>query len=386
MMNKWINKILIIAGIAVLFSPHISMATDTSVSAFLSSGAYNNLVSDASFIDTGSMDVAAIQAFFVSNNSYLKDFSEGGKSAAQIIYDASHGAYDAAVGTAKGISITSQTGTISPRLILVFLQKEQSLVTRTDRDDNSLNKAMGYQCPDGGGCDPAYAGFAMQVGWGAWQLRYNYEAASKGVDWWNTNYGSGNDSICYVNQTKTINDYTGSYSITFANAATASVYRYTPHVFDSAYNVWSLFNTWFTASTPASTGNDIGAWSKTTYQSSITLSGTKASDTKAYFNDQLIADTGTTNWQITFEAPIGNNSFAVIYKDANGTEINRKMLQVNRRKTADINGDGAIDSTELSILADSWNRNVDPETAGDMNGDGIVDSTDLSILADAWGK
>jgi len=56
------------------------------------------------------------------------------------------------------------------------------------------------------------------------------------------------------------------------------------------------------------------------------------------------------------------------------------------RKSGDANSDNAIDSTDLSILADQWGKNVSANTGADYNGDGIVDSTDLSILADAWGK
>lgn len=315
---------------AFIFSASHVLAIDTSVSAFLSSGSQNNVLSNDSFIDIGSMDVAAIQAFLVANNSYLKDYTDpsatgANRSAAQIIYDASHGLYDAAIGTAKGISITAQTGTISPRVILVYLQKEQSLITRTTRNDTALDRAMGYMCPDGSGCDPDYAGFAMQVGWGAWQLRYNYEASKNGIDWWNTNYGAGASSICYVGQVKTFSDYTGSYDITLSNSATASVYRYTPHVFDSAYNAWSLFNSWFPASPPSD-------------------------------------------------------------GDVEGDPTPPPPPPPPPRKLGDGNEDNVIDSTDLSILADQWGKNVTADTGADFNKDGVVDSTDLSILADAWGK
>lgn len=56
------------------------------------------------------------------------------------------------------------------------------------------------------------------------------------------------------------------------------------------------------------------------------------------------------------------------------------------RKVGDGNGDSAVDSTDLSILADSWGKAVVADTGADFNADGVVDSTDLSILADAWGK
>lgn len=294
---------------------------------FLAASAQNNVISNENFIDINSMDVAAIQAFLVANNSYLKDYidttetsvdavAENGKSAAQIIYDAAHGLYGAAVGTSHEITLDSSTGTINPKVILVFLQKEQSLVSRTTLDNTALARAMGYSCPDASGCNPTYAGFAMQVGWGAWQLRYNYEAAGKGVDWWNENY-PGSDSTCYVGQSKTVSDYTGSYNVTFTNAATASVYRYTPHVFDSAYNVWNLFHyTYFSGSTPPVTP--------------------------------------------TAAAP--------------------------PRKTGDANSDGSVGIADLSLLGDTWGQNITANTGADFNSDGVVNIADLSILGDNWGQ
>lgn len=311
-------------------------ANAQTASDFLGSGAQNNILSNENFIDINSMDVATIQAFLIANNSTLKDYIDtsavgANRSASQIIYDASRGLYDASVGTAKGITIDSTTGTISPKVILVFLQKEQSLITTQIRDENALNRAMGYSCPDNGSCNPAYAGFAMQVGWGAWQLRYNYEASKNNLDWWNTNYGVGNTSTCYVGQTKTFVDYTGSYTVTLSNATTASIYRYTPHVFDSAYNVWNLFNyTFFPSSTPAPAPPAPG------------------------------------------ETP--------------ATEPSPPPPPPPPRKAGDGNGDNTVDSTDLSILADQWGKNVTTDTGADFSKDGIVDSTDLSILADGWGK
>src|SRR3989339_2142946 len=103
----------------------------------------NNLISDGTFIDINSLDTNGISEFLRVQNSYLKDFSENGRSAAQIIRDASHG-YGDASGSINGITINAATGTVNPQVILVTLQKEQSLISRTTRDDNALRKAMGY--------------------------------------------------------------------------------------------------------------------------------------------------------------------------------------------------------------------------------------------------
>jgi len=193
----------------------------------------NNLINDPTFIDINAMSAGDIQSFLNSQGGFLKDFSEGSRSAAQIIYDASHG-YGDATGTINGIVINSSTGTVNPRVILVALQKEQGLLNMPTRNDASLNAAMGYACPDGGGCNSNYAGFTKQVEWGAWQHRYNYERAQ----------GRG-FSDYQVGQTMTFADFNGSHTVTFANRATASLYRYTPHVYNGNYNFVTLMESYF---------------------------------------------------------------------------------------------------------------------------------------------
>lgn len=51
----------------------------------------------------------------------------------------------------------------------------------------------------------------------------------------------------------------------------------------------------------------------------------------------------------------------------------------------DINGDGAVDSADLSIIIGRFGDLVPPLTQGDLNGDGKVDSADLSIVIGAFG-
>jgi len=189
----------------------------------------SNLISDGTFVDINSMNTGSIQRFLESKNSYLKDFSENGRSAARIIYDASHG-YGNASGSINGITINTSSGTVNPQTILVTLQKEQSLITKSTRDDNALRKAMGYACPDSGGCNPSYAGFTKQVENAAWQLRYNFERAQ----------GRGFGDY-QVGQAFSFDDWNGTHTGIFGNRATASLYRYTPHVYNGNYNFWNLF-------------------------------------------------------------------------------------------------------------------------------------------------
>jgi len=192
---------------------------------------YNYLCNDLAFTNWASSSVGEIQYFLTANGSFLKDFSENGRSAAQIIYDASHAHGDAS-GSINGITIDSSTGTVNPIAILATIQKEEGLVTGFYSQPANYNQtrvdwAMGYGYTD----DiiyQQYKGFTKQVEWGAWQLRYNYERAS--------GHGFGDYQ---VGQVATIDDT----SVTFNNRCTASLYRYTPHL-GGNQNFAYYFNAW----------------------------------------------------------------------------------------------------------------------------------------------
>ncbi|MBP6930422.1 hypothetical protein KBB60_02355, partial [Patescibacteria group bacterium] len=214
--------IAVLVSLFVLLAPSASRAADFNAS---------NLISDSNFVNIHAMSASQVQNFLASRGSCLASFSENGRSAAQIIYDASHG-YGDASGSINGITINTSTGTVNPGTILTTLQKEQSLVSDPSRcTANVLAKAMGYGCPDSGGCNPAYAGFTKQVEWGSWQLRYNYERA-QGTGF--SDYQVG-QSFCW-------NDWNGTNCGRYDNRATASLYRYTPHVYNGNYNFWNLFH------------------------------------------------------------------------------------------------------------------------------------------------
>ena len=207
----------------------------------------NLLIEDDSFIATNSMSVGEIQRFLELKGGALRNFTENGRSAAQIIWDAAHG-HDQASGTWNGIVINQNTGTVNPRVILVTLQKEQSLITSTSPSQTALTKAMGYGCPDNNlpsdkdanqnGCYDQYEGFTRQVENGAWQLRYNYERTR--------------DAKCAAGFQKGVTTYISeryrepaTFAFTPSNQATAALYCYTPYVYNGNYNFWNLFRQWF---------------------------------------------------------------------------------------------------------------------------------------------
>ena len=201
----------------------------------------NNLASDGGFVNVNALDMAGIQAILNSTGGGLAGYTDpnDGRSAAEIIYDAAHGRehtlapYDSWLNeTYNGVLLNESTGTVSPIAILATLQKEQSLVYAkgVDYNQHALDWATGYGvCDSCSKDDPKvliYKGFAKQVEWGAWGLRYGYERAA--------GYGASNYQ---VGQTQIIDDV----AVTFSNRATASLYRYTPHLgtnFSKYFEQW----------------------------------------------------------------------------------------------------------------------------------------------------
>lgn len=53
--------------------------------------------------------------------------------------------------------------------------------------------------------------------------------------------------------------------------------------------------------------------------------------------------------------------------------------------TADLNGDGEVNGTDLAILLANWGSTQGATTWGDLNGDGAVDQVDMNVVLDEWG-
>ena len=134
----------------------------------------------------------------------LKDFSEGGKSSAQIIYDA------------------AQEFQINPQVLIVLLQKEQSLITDTwpIPGSSQYRTATGYGCPDTAPCDSQYYGLTNQVRWSARMFRAIMNASPT----WYTPYVVGNNYIQY-----SPNSSCGGTTVNIQNRSTQALYNYTPY-------------------------------------------------------------------------------------------------------------------------------------------------------------
>jgi|GEM_PF-829130 len=283
------------------------------------SAAYNppNLISDAVFQDAGSMSQPDIQSFLTAQRSGLAGFTDtencGSPSGAHYSYYATYYSCGQNVLASKIIYDASRAYQISPRVLLATMQKEQSLVTDPSPDASQIQCAMGYQS-----CAPAYLGFFNQVDNGTWQFRAYIETMSN-VSWWGLNgnanyacsdshagippYTPGSNSNVdragytpryyypglYPNNNVTFYDYQGyAYAnFTIANAATAGMYCYTPHVypgspnnyFSGSYNFITWFEKWF-----GSTQNIVPRYNWTLVQQSAY---TDSGRTKPFTGDSI---------------------------------------------------------------------------------------------------
>lgn len=134
-------------------------------------------------------------------DSYCGSYTGGTKSAAKIISD------------------VAKSCDISEKVLIVLLQKEQSLITDEWPWSIQYKKATGYACPDTGRCDSQFYGFFNQV--------YN---AAKQFNRYKINYENYNH---IPNRTNSVRfnpkSSCGSKSVFISGYATSSLYNYTPY-------------------------------------------------------------------------------------------------------------------------------------------------------------
>ena len=244
-----------------------------------------NIVSNAVFLDANSMSAADIQNFLASKNSGLTNMSfpltcYGQGSREWQLYTALGAPCGHNQPASHIIFYASRVYGINPKVILATLQKEQSLITNPNPSSWNINQAMGYGCPTTGSCSDS-SNFFYQLDSGTWVLRYHYERASGNFSWWHqsSSWTCGTQKQfyspnLYPNQNVHFYDGNGVHYRTYhlANAATSSMYCYTPHAYNNpqglfgrapyghtgqyysgSYNFVSAFTSWFgspTASSP----------------------------------------------------------------------------------------------------------------------------------------
>jgi hypothetical protein len=216
-----------------------------------------SLISDERFYDSATMTASDVQSFFertpckpAEGVDCLADYRESTPDVAAVgpghcaayAGDEWESAAVIVVGVARACGI-------NPQVLLVLMQKEQSLITSPS--PSGYERTMGYACPDTADCDTEYFGFFNQVYNAAWQFRqYTLFPDERAYTVGTVDVGFNPDAAC------------GAAPVRIANQATANLYLYTPYQPNaaaiaslygdgdgcSAYgnrNFWRIFTDWF---------------------------------------------------------------------------------------------------------------------------------------------
>lgn len=185
------------------------------------------VIADDVFRAAGSLSAADIQAFLEKNTGVLDTTLAPRHSD----------------GTMQPVSLliweVSQEFSINPKVLLVMLQKEQSLITKAAPTQYALDWAFGFGCPDGVPVDqrdPKYKGLGNQI----------WYAASRLDSYAETTWTPGLKRTICINCVTT--PYTPDPNFVAQNLATYKLYVYTPHshgptsdIYGGNYLFWTTY-------------------------------------------------------------------------------------------------------------------------------------------------
>ena len=175
----------------------------------------NSIISD-DFFEDGQLTTAEVQAFLEKTpygelrRSWLADEVVGGRSAAELLVE-----------SARAVSI-------NPMMLLVRMQVEQGLVSKSQRPSQSrVDRALGCGCFDGQSCQSRFLGLKNQLRCGAETMKKLYDGSRNGSAEWRKGVA------------KTTLD---PLSVRPKTHATAAMYAYTPWVLKGRGGNWLVWN------------------------------------------------------------------------------------------------------------------------------------------------
>ena len=237
------KKILRVVSFFVVGIMAISMLPNgDSANAYLTGFNAGNIMSDSVMSNKTTMTEAQIQTFLKSKNScnkstpsdieYAQNYMKNNNNA--VTWNIKDGRFvcmaDEKFGS-NGLPTTDANGetaahiiwqaaqdySINPQVLIVLLEKEQSLITDQWPNSNQYKKATGYGCPDTAPCDTQYFGLRSQIRWAASLFRTVLDGG------W-TNYPVGVNYVLY-----NPDHSCGGSNVNIQNRATSALYRYTPY-------------------------------------------------------------------------------------------------------------------------------------------------------------
>jgi len=234
-----------------------------------------NIITDEVFFDGRALSASQVQAFLkqkvptclakAGNPDCLRNYRMDTPTRAKDAYCKKYTGSKNERASAIIAKVAKACG-VSAKVILVLLQKEQSLVTSTAPTEYQYERATGFACPDTAPCDEQYFGFFNQVYHAARQYqRY----ADRSVYSWRK---IGKNKLPYHPKAAC-----GTVEVNIKNQATLGLYFYTPYVPNAAAlanmygtgdecssygnrNFWRGFTDWFGSTRFAVTGDIQKAW------------------------------------------------------------------------------------------------------------------------------
>ena len=223
------------------------------------------IISDSVFYDFGTMTATEIQRFLESKVPVCKANDGGPTCLRDYVMDTPEKAGEdgkcaplAAKNNVKASQIIydiARACGINPRVLIVFLQKEQGLIQATNPTAYMYKAALGFGCPDSDPaiCGKVHTGLFNQLYKGAGQLQW---------------YGDPRGSYTYLKVGRTANilynpsSSCGKKPVLIKSIATSALYYYTPYTPNdaalknlygtgdscSAYgnrNFWRFYTDWF---------------------------------------------------------------------------------------------------------------------------------------------
>ncbi len=193
---------------------------------------YEHLISDSEFSNKNSMSVNQIQNFLMAKGSGLANY----------IIPQGHRPPQPGAGQRASNYIwqVAQEFRVNPKVILVTMQKEESLITLSNPSSVRLEWAMGYGYYPGSPYtdpnNPDYlGGFGRQVYYATRSMRYNFDRGR----------GPGSCRVGQYCQITTKSWESGKTNVYLSNRATALLYRYTPYIYNGNYNFYTIYRNWF---------------------------------------------------------------------------------------------------------------------------------------------
>ena len=319
----------------------------------------NNVVTDINFTAVDSLSQSAVQSFLAAQSGALgsyKALDHAGvrRSAAAIVWRAAH------------------SWLVSPKVILVTLQKEQGLLSAPKPSAATLAWAMGCGVPDSGSRQATYEGFGKQVWYGAESLH------NDGKGW-----HAGITKVC------------GDGTVKAAGKASYALYCYTPWIGVSGGGnklFWTLYWQYFAnplavdVVAPKTSVAGAGAgWHDKALTLTFSAKDNAGGTGVAYTQYKIGAGAWTKAARVTVTAPMthaNDGAHTVLFRSVDDTGNKEKA------KSCTVKVDTTAPTTSVKGAGARWHDKAVTLTfsAVDQTGGSGVAATRCRLDAGSWSK